>query len=45
MIKKQKEKQTPLKRSPYTYYMTNWGFVEQPIAPKESIKTETLATR
>jgi len=30
MIKKEKKNQTTLQRSPYMYYVTNWGFVEQP---------------
>ena len=30
MIKEQKEKQPTVTRSPYMYYVTNWGFVEQP---------------
>lgn len=42
MIKKEKEKenQNLLTRSPYMYYVTNWGFVEQPSKPekKESQK-------
>ncbi len=39
MIKKEKENQTLLTRSPYMYYVTNWGFVE-PSKPekKESQK-------
>lgn len=35
MIKKEKEKQTTLTRSPYMYYVTNWGFVEQPTKPEQ----------
>jgi hypothetical protein len=34
MIKKEKEK-TTLQRSPYMYYVTNWGFVEQPTKPEQ----------
>lgn len=34
MIKKEK-KQTILTRNPYMYYITNWGFVEQPTKPKQ----------
>ena len=34
MIKEKKEKQTTLERSPYMYYVTNWGFVEQPTKPE-----------
>lgn len=30
MIKKEKEKKNILDRNPYMYYVTNWGFVEQP---------------
>lgn len=30
MIKKEKDKKSILDRSPYMYYVTNWGFVEQP---------------
>lgn len=29
MLKKKKEKKSLLTRSPYMYYVTNWGFVEQ----------------
>lgn len=35
MIKKQKEKQHLVTRSPYMYYVTNWGFVEQPSKPEQ----------
>lgn len=38
MIKKQKEKETKLQKSPYMYYVTNWGFIEQPIQKKENQK-------
>lgn len=40
MIKKQREKTTTLERSPYMYYVTNWGFVEQPtkVEQKENQK-------
>lgn len=29
MIKKEKMKTTNLRKNPYMYYMTNWGFIEQ----------------
>lgn len=35
MIKKEKNKQTTLTRRPYMYYVTNWGFVEQPAKPEQ----------
>lgn len=36
MIEKQKEKKSLLTRSPYMYYVTNWGFVEQPTKPEQT---------
>ncbi|MFZ4862819.1 hypothetical protein ACL9RF_11585 [Sphingobacterium sp. Mn56C] len=41
MIKKQKEteKVSALEKSPYMYYVTNWGFVEQPL--KSEIKQKS----
>ena len=36
MIKKQKDKKSLLTRSPYMYYVTNWGFVEQPTKTEQT---------
>lgn len=40
MIRNQKKENTKLERSPFMYYVTNWGFVEQPVQsqPKEKQK-------
>lgn len=47
MIKKEKRNQTTLQKSPYMYYVTNWGFVEQATKSKTTVKskTESLTTR
>lgn len=45
MIKKEKKNQTTLDRSPYMYYVTNWGFVEQQPTKANAKKTESLTTR
>ena len=41
MIKKQKEKQNILDKSPYMYYVTNWGFVEQPTQQTNNNKSKS----
>lgn len=45
MIKKEKKNPSTLQRSPYMYYVTNWGFVEQPTKIANKKKTESLTTR
>lgn len=45
MVKKEKKKQSTIERSPYMYYVTNWGFVEQPIRDRSNKKSESLVTR
>lgn len=45
MIKKEKRKQTILQKSPYMYYVTNWGFVEQPTKTTIKSKSESLTSR
>jgi|GEM_PF-1815796 len=47
MIKKEKKKQTTLERSPFMYYVTNWGFgiTEQPIKSNKKTQTESLTAR
>lgn len=45
MIKKVKKNQTTIERSPYMYYVTNWGFVDQQPTKANVKKSESLTTR
>lgn len=45
MIKNKRKNQTTLQKSPYMYYVTNWGFVEQPAKKKVSTKTSSKSEK
>lgn len=47
MVRKEKKNTLVLHTNPYMYYVTNWGFVDQPTKNKVKTKTkkESLATR
>ncbi len=45
MIKNKGKTKTILQKSPFMYYVTNWGFVEQPAKKKVSTKTNSISEK